>query len=102
MAVLPLAAEREQVLDGLDGAERGHLDGFDIGAQVANGLLVPLDLPELGENDVRQRDQRSEGVVEIVRDAAREHAQRLHSLRRGRSFLHAAFMQHARLHQLLA
>ena len=54
-----------------------------------------------GEDDVRQRDQRSEGVVEIVRDTAREHAQGLHALRRGQSLLHAAFVQHARLHELL-
>ena len=97
----PLTSEREEVLDGLGSAEGGHLDRLDIGAQLALGQRLSRWLAELGEDDVRQSDQRPESIVEIVRDAARQDAQRLHSLRGSQSFLDAAFVQHARLNELL-
>ena len=97
-----LAPEREQVLDGLGGAERGHLDELDVGTNVANRLFVPLDLAELAEDHLGQRDERAEGVVEIVRDPARQHAQGLHPLGGGQPLLDAALVPHAGLHQLLA
>ena len=84
------AARRAAILMASTSARSSRLD---------SALSRPL--AELGEDDVRQSDQRPERVVQIVRDAARQDAQRLHSLGRRQSLLHAAFVQHARLNQLL-
>ena len=96
-----LAAEREEIFDGLGGTQGRGLDELDVGAHVFRGALVRLQLVETVEDEIGKRHQRAQDIVEIVRHAAGENAQCLHPFRGGQALLHAALVQHGLLHQLL-
>ena len=58
------------------------------------------DFLELLQHHLGERNERRERVVEIVRDATREHAERVHALRGRDALLHAALVERGLLHEL--
>jgi len=56
-----LAAEREEIFDGLGGTQGRGLDELDVGAHVSRGALVRLQLVETVEDEIGKRHQRGLG-----------------------------------------
>ena len=87
-----LTSKREEIFDGPGGSQGGGLDDLDVGAQVPDDVPVRFQIMQIIEDEIRQRHERAQSIVEIVRHPASENAQCLHPFRGGQALLHAALV----------